>query len=183
MKRIFSKDRVQVFETNQGWVRILNGEGGDGVAVLAMLPDSRSILVQERRYLGVSDTMQLTWGIPRGGRAPMEAPLDAAVRELGEETGYVVARERLTYLGRLYPDNGVLLSAVHFFFVELTEEEVAQRQATDGEVERVQAFTDIEIIRMARNGELTDMMTYAAFSAVAFRDMEADYLLTNAGNA
>lgn len=40
------------------------------------------------------------WDIPKGQSEPGEAPIDAALRELHEETGIVLAAERLTDLGR-----------------------------------------------------------------------------------
>jgi 8-oxo-dGTP pyrophosphatase MutT (NUDIX family) len=61
------------------------------------------------------------WDVPKGHADPGERPLDAALRELVEETGIVLPPERLKDLGRfLYRRDKDL----HLFAVRVTEDEV-----------------------------------------------------------
>lgn len=56
----------------------------DWVNVVAVTPAGEIVLIRQFRY-GVGD---IRWEIPAGVIEPEEAPIDAAVRELREETGY-----------------------------------------------------------------------------------------------
>jgi ADP-ribose diphosphatase len=56
----------------------------DWVNVIAVTPDQRIVLIRQFRY-GVGE---VRWEIPAGVIEPGEAPVDAAVRELREETGF-----------------------------------------------------------------------------------------------
>jgi 8-oxo-dGTP pyrophosphatase MutT (NUDIX family) len=61
------------------------------------------------------------WDVPKGHADPDERPIDAALRELVEETGIVLPPERLKDLGRfLYRRDKDL----HLFAVRVTEDEV-----------------------------------------------------------
>ncbi len=61
------------------------------------------------------------WDIPKGQGEEGEAPIDAALRELREETGIVLAPERLTDLGRFaYRQDKDL----HLFAVRVEDGEV-----------------------------------------------------------
>ncbi|CDY73666.1 NTP pyrophosphohydrolases including oxidative damage repair enzymes [Caballeronia glathei] len=61
------------------------------------------------------------WDVPKGQADPGESPLDAALRELVEETGIVLPASRLKDLGRfLYRRDKDL----HLFAVRVAEDEV-----------------------------------------------------------
>ncbi|TCK43031.1 8-oxo-dGTP pyrophosphatase MutT (NUDIX family) [Paraburkholderia sp. BL8N3] len=61
------------------------------------------------------------WDVPKGHADPGESPLDAALRELVEETGIVLPASRLKDLGRfLYRRDKDL----HLFAVRVAEDEV-----------------------------------------------------------
>ncbi|MDB5896163.1 MAG: putative hydrolase, family [Rhodoferax sp.] len=62
---------------------------------------SHGVLVfdEHGRLLMAHATGRAYWDIPKGGANPGEAPLEAALRELREETGLVLAPDRLTEIG------------------------------------------------------------------------------------
>ncbi|MFQ5723811.1 MAG: NUDIX hydrolase, partial [Terriglobia bacterium] len=77
-------------------------EHGGSVAVLAMFPDGRLLLVRQYRYPADDFLWELVAGhIERG-----ESPRAAARRELAEETGY--RARRLERLVEFYPSPGFL---------------------------------------------------------------------------
>lgn len=60
----------------------------DWVNILAITPDSKLVLVEQYRH----GTDAITLEIPGGAVDPDEPPLEAAKRELEEETGYTATR-------------------------------------------------------------------------------------------
>lgn len=68
----------------------------DFVQVTLVDPRGRVLMQERDEHAPVWPEM---WCFPGGGREPGEEPVDAAVRELAEETGVVVAPEDLTDLG------------------------------------------------------------------------------------
>jgi 8-oxo-dGTP pyrophosphatase MutT (NUDIX family) len=61
------------------------------------------------------------WDIPKGQGEPGEAPLDAALRELVEETGIVLEAPRLKDLGRFVYRRD---KDLHLFAVRVSDDEV-----------------------------------------------------------
>ena len=108
---------------------------------------------QDRYTLG-----QYSWELPMGGAAMDEDPLNAAKRELREETGLTAGR--WTELMRLHTSNSI------------TDEEaviyVAQQLQTGetdfGETEKleIRSLPLTEAVSMARSGEITDAISVAA---------------------
>lgn len=79
------------------------------------------IMDRHARVLLAHASQTTHWDIPKGQGEPGEAPIDAALRELREETGIVIAPERLKDFGRLpYRRDKDL----HLFAVRVTDGEV-----------------------------------------------------------
>ncbi|RDU96933.1 NUDIX hydrolase [Trinickia dinghuensis] len=72
------------------------------------------LLDRDGRVLLAHATETSHWDIPKGQGDPGETPIDAALRELREETGVVLAPERLRDLGRFAyrPEKDLHLFAV-----------------------------------------------------------------------
>ncbi len=86
-------------------------EQSDCVSILALTKSQQIILVQQYRPALEQNVLEL----PSGHIEKNESPLEAAKRELLEETGY--QGENLEYLGNLILDTGRLNNKVWCYFV------------------------------------------------------------------
>jgi 8-oxo-dGTP pyrophosphatase MutT (NUDIX family) len=134
------------------------------VFVVACDPVGRVALVALHRY--TVDTPSLE--VPAGSVDPGERPLDAARRELAEETGLSATSWR--QVGLLHPANGLLAEDDYVFVAsELTE------QAADGgnRAQAAEGITEVrfvglgEALAMGCSGEITDGQTVAALALAA----------------
>jgi len=94
----------------------------DWVNVVALTPDREVIVVKQHRF-GVSAP---TIEIPGGMVDPGEEPIEAAMRELREETGYEA--ESWTALGHVAPNPAFLNNRCHHFLAEGCKVTGEQRQ-------------------------------------------------------
>jgi ADP-ribose pyrophosphatase len=88
----------------------------DYVTILGVTPAGEIPLVRQYRPAIERESLELPGGLRDGD----EAPLETAIREFAEETGYRVAREPVL-LGRLVPDSGRLENCFWCYFAELCE--------------------------------------------------------------
>ena len=124
-------------------------------AIIPILPDGR--VVMERQYRYAHQRVMLE--IPAGKLdSADEPPIEAAKRELLEETGAVAGK--ITSLGKIAPSPALINEIIHLFMAEdLT---FGERRLDDGE------FLDVELIpletlyTMVMNGEITDSKTQIA---------------------
>ncbi len=120
------------------------------IAVLPIDDEGYTYLVGQYRY-----TLDVySWEIPEGGCPEGEEPLEAATRELLEETG--LTAEHWTQLGTAHLSNSVSdEEAILFLATGLTHGE-AQPEGTEKlEVRRVEFA---EALRMVMTGEITDSL-------------------------
>lgn len=128
------------------------------VGVLAV-EDDHIYLVGQHRYT----LDRYSWEIPEGGCPEGEEPLDAARRELREETGLSAARWEK--LGESHLSNSVSDEyAVWFLATELTVGESAPEGTEKIVVRRVPVA---EARRMALAGEITDALSQLAIMSYA----------------
>lgn len=124
-------------------------------AIIPILPDGR--VVMERQYRYAHQRVMLE--IPAGKLdSADEPPIEAAKRELLEETGAVAGK--ITSLGKIAPSPALINEIIHLFMAEdLT---FGERKLDDGE------FLDVDLIpldtlyTMVMNGEITDSKTQIA---------------------
>ncbi|MFD5819073.1 NUDIX hydrolase [Streptomyces sp. NPDC127038] len=105
---------------------------------------------------------------PRGGCEPGESPLDAAARELAEETGYDCDRSSLRSLGMLHAETGLIESGVHVVTAEVSGAGAALPEEMESVTEPVWAARD-EIMGWLCEGRVTCGVTLAAL-ALALAD-------------
>lgn len=128
----------------------------DHQAVLAVARDEvgRYLMVQVCRY----PTGRCEWEFPAGGLEEGEDLLQAAQRELLEETGYASSGHRLLYT--YHPLNGIANQVFHVVRCQVSGPAAAYDTA---EINAVAWFTSAEIGSKIAAGELMDGYTLTAF--------------------
>lgn len=87
-------------------------DSADWVVVVAVTSDAQIVLVRQFRFGTASTSLELPGGIIDEG----ESPIEAAVRELEEETGFGGGRARL--LGWTHPNPAIQRNRNHIVLVE-----------------------------------------------------------------
>jgi 8-oxo-dGTP pyrophosphatase MutT (NUDIX family) len=124
------------------------------IGVLAIDERDRVLLVGQHRY----PLDAYSWEIPEGGGGPNESEIDAARRELAEETGYRAATWR--ELGRAALSNSVTDELAVFFVATDLEGGAASPEGTEDLQARWVAFD--EALAMTLDGRISDALTMLA---------------------
>jgi 8-oxo-dGTP pyrophosphatase MutT (NUDIX family) len=124
------------------------------IGVLAIDERDRVLLVGQHRY----PLDAYSWEIPEGGGGPDESEIDAARRELAEETGYRAATWR--ELGRAALSNSVTDELAVFFVATDLEGGAASPEGTEELQTRWVTFD--EALAMTLDGRISDALTMLA---------------------
>jgi 8-oxo-dGTP pyrophosphatase MutT (NUDIX family) len=159
--RIFRlrRDRV-VNPRNEKHLDAFVLECPDWVNVIALTHEEDVVLVRQFRH-GVE---RLALEIPGGVVDPGEAPADAALRELLEETGY--APDRLESLGFVDAQPGYQDNRCHTFLA-LGVKRVAEPELDAGEDIEVVKVPRTALADLVRSGEISHSLVIAAFHLFA----------------
>jgi ADP-ribose pyrophosphatase len=84
----------------------------DWVTVIPVLPDGRILMVRQYRH----GSATLSDEFPAGVIDPGEKPIDAAIRELEEETGYVAGN--IISIGQINPNPAFMTNISHTYLAE-----------------------------------------------------------------
>jgi 8-oxo-dGTP pyrophosphatase MutT (NUDIX family) len=164
-RTVFENDWMEVREDH-----VINPGGGENqyghvhfknraVAIVPLDAERNTWLVGQERYtLGA-----WSWEVPMGGAPLAENPLDAAKRELKEETGLTALR--WTEIMRLHPSNSITDEVGYVYLAEELSEGVTAFEETEAlEIRRLPLETAVQ---MARDGEITDAISVAALLRIA----------------
>jgi ADP-ribose pyrophosphatase len=121
--------------------------GRGAVAVIVEDDQGKILLERVARY----PTGTVTWELPAGRIEADEPVLDAAQREVLEETGYQTGEHKLIYV--YHPMNGISNMTVHVVHCRAGR---GSGQWDENEVAGFGWFTVEELRRMIRRGEITD---------------------------
>ena len=162
----------EVYDNN--WIKVteydvINPSGGRGIygkvhfknralGILAMDDEHNIYLVGQYRFV----LNQYSWEIPEGGGLLEEDPLDAAKRELKEETGLEAAKwEKLM---DFHLSNSISDEYGHVYLArELKQGDSRLEETEDITVKKVSLD---QAYQMVINGEITDSMSVAAIFRV-----------------
>lgn len=135
------------------------------VAILPLLPDGRVVMERQYRY----PHSRVVLEIPAGKLdTPDEIPLEAAKRELREETGALAGK--MTYLGKIIPSSAILSEVIHLYLAE--ELTFGERELDEDEFLDVEYISLAELKSMVMTGEIADAKTQIAV-------LKADEILRN----
>ena len=126
-----------------------------GAALILPISDEGKIVLI-RQYRAVVD--KWLYELPAGTLEPDENPMECALRELEEETGYKAGR--LDLLFKAYTAPGYSTELIHFYLArDLRKGEV---HPDSDEVIKVEEKSLGEVLEMIRDGRIIDMKTIAA---------------------
>jgi 8-oxo-dGTP pyrophosphatase MutT (NUDIX family) len=144
---------------NRKIIRAVVLEAPDWVNVVALTPEKKILAVRQFRF-GIR---QLSLEIPAGLVDPGEAPLQAAKRELDEETGYT-AREWKS-LGWSYANPAFLTNRVHNFLA-LDAQRTGSPHLEEGEDLEAYELSLEEIERAIQSDSMRNSNTLLALARV-----------------
>jgi len=131
-------------------------KSADWVQVLALTPEREILLVRQYRF----GTESLSLEVPAGLIDPGESILEAAARELAEETGHTGGTPQL--LGSCHPNPAILNNQAHFVLIEDCHPKQAQNWDPHEEIEVVQLPIG-DALKQAQSGEISHAITLSAF--------------------
>ncbi|WP_088226418.1 NUDIX hydrolase [Desulfosporosinus sp. FKB] len=141
------RDKVALPNGSETYREVVRHPGA--VAVIA-LQDQEILMVRQYRYPIARETLE----IPAGKIDPQESPLNCAIRELREETGY---RGTMELMGTFYTTPGFTDEVMHIF---LARDLVWDPLATDDdEFLTVEKIPWSEALRRACQNEFIDAKT------------------------
>ncbi len=142
-------------ENHYGYIHFKNR----AVAIVALDNEGNTWLVGQDRYtLG-----EYSWELPMGGAPLDEAPIDAAKRELKEETGLTAGR--WSEIMKLHTSNSITdEEGVVFIAEDLTQGESDPEEMEDLQVRKVSLDDAVQLVN---DGEITDAVSVAAILRVA----------------
>ena len=135
-------------------------EHSGGVAVIPVEEDGTVWCVRQYRYAFGTHLLE----VPAGKLEDGEDPLNCAVRELGEETGFTA--EKFTFLGALLPSPGYCRETLHIYLA--TGLKPGKAHLDEGEFLDVERHSLTELRDMVLRNELTDAKTAMAVLKAAW---------------
>ncbi len=126
---------------------------GGAAAVVAVDDAGQTTLIRQFRHAAGG----FIWEIPAGTLHPGERPIDCAVRELEEETGFVAGD--VVALGSILTTPGFCDERIHLFLARTL---TYGRQSLDrDEVLSVSVVPFVRALQMIRDGEIQDAKSIA----------------------
>ncbi|HEX4805727.1 MAG TPA: NUDIX hydrolase [Conexibacter sp.] len=132
---------------------------GPSVFVCALTDADELVLVEQERYPTGTRSLELPAGNSEG-----EEPLEAARRELREETGLLASAWRL--LGELESMNGICDERQRVYLARELRESGSDRAAEDG-ITAVRTVPFAEALRMVADGEIVDGQSVSSLALAA----------------
>jgi ADP-ribose pyrophosphatase len=156
--------RIDTCELPNG--KVIDGfvlEYGDWATIVALTKDQKVVLVRQYRHGAQKVILELPGGTID---AKDESPMNAARRELMEETGY--SSDNFIQIGCVSPNPANQTNMI-YSFLALDAEKVASQNLDETEEIEVVLKPLEDVITMAKSGELLQSMQVSAvFFALAY---------------
>jgi ADP-ribose pyrophosphatase len=143
-------------------------EASDWVNIVALTPEEKILVVSQFRF-GIGKT---TVEIPAGLVEPGETPLEAAKRELKEETGYTT--DEWNFLGWVEANPAFLTNRCYMWLAKNVIKNQLPTLDESEDVSGKEIFID-EMFREIREGRMRNSLTLLALSRVF--DMRREVLV------
>ena len=143
------RDRVELSDGTETLREVVAHPGG--VTVIPVDEAENVYCVRQFRYPYGEHVLET----PAGKLEPGEDPLECAVRELGEETGFTA--ERYVSLGYIYPSPGYCQEIIYIYIA--TGLKSGEKHLDEGEFLDVEKYPLDTLVEMAMGGELKDAKT------------------------
>ena len=148
----------KIVKLNRNLVELPNGKLAfrevvkhqQGVCIVPVIDDSILFVTQYRSGAG-----KLLLELPAGLVDNNESPLDAAIRELKEETKYSSAK--ITYLGAFYSSPGFTDELVHLYIAEELYQDALEQD--EDEFIELTKYSIKQVNRLLSTKQITDMKT------------------------
>lgn len=110
-----------------------------------------------------------TWEFPMGFIDKNESPVDAAIRELKEETGLVA--KKMEKIGSFWPSPGMATQKIHVFYADKSVQGQPSFDGTETDIE-IEFFTYLDIQKRIKSGVLQNGATLAALALLVNRKLQ-----------
>lgn len=158
-KKIFDGKVIKVFldevkcpNGNVSQREIVKHNGGS--CILGITNEGKVILEQQYRYA----YDEVIYELPAGKLEPNEEPLEAAIREFEEETGY--HPNSMKALGQIYPSAGYTNEVLYLYYTD--DFYKTKTNLDEDEAIIIKEFSFAEILQMIKAGIIKDGKTICA---------------------
>lgn len=105
---------------------------------------------------------QFSIEIPRGYGERDETSEECAIRETYEETGFLLKKEEILFLGYMYPNNGILSSKISLYYGETDRQSCGIKDRN--EVNTTVVLDELELKKKIKEGSISDSFTICAYT-------------------
>jgi ADP-ribose pyrophosphatase len=168
-KRIAGEEifKGRILRVERDLVRLPNGLQSSrevvrhpGAVAIVAIKDQKVLLVRQYRYAIAQNTLE----IPAGILEPQESPLDCAVRELREETGY---RGTMEHICTFYSTPGFTDEVIHLYLAQNLSWDPLTFD--DDEFIEVKEIPWDKAVKMVQQNEINDAKTILGIMLVKER--------------
>lgn len=156
MKTVYENPWFKV--TKDGCYHYVEESGSNNGAVIVVIEDESFVFVKVNRPAHSEALIEF----PRGYASDNESSQECALRELLEETGYLIGSASIEKLGVVKPNSAILVSSVNVFLARVSKAEQVQRH--DSEVIEVIRIPICEIKNKILSGYITDGFSLSALA-------------------